>query len=182
MDLSTPELKVFKTVLNKPGIRIEEFMNKTKSSKPNAYHILRNLKSKNLVKPANKPVEYTIPKNEKAVQLSHLFKIYGPYRVEIALSKKNHPLLKEILHEGKTAEDLAGTTGLSKSQIYKIMSKFANMGLVQNFNNQFHISQDHPLYKCLLEYENPPRLNAELEKNGEILWQGDGEYLIQTDD
>ncbi|MBU0761661.1 MAG: hypothetical protein KKD39_01435 [Candidatus Altiarchaeota archaeon] len=182
MDFSTPELKAFKAVIKEPGMGIREFMNKTKFSKPNAYYVLRHLKSKRLMESAGKPAKYTIPENEKTVQLSHLFKLYGPYRIENALSKKNYPLLREILYEGKTAEELIKTTGVSRSQTYKIMSKFAIMGLVRNFNDQFYISTDHPLYKCLLEYENPKKLNAELEKDGAIIWQGDGEYLIQTDD
>ena len=182
MDLSTPELKAFKAIVREPGIGIKGFVDRTKFSKPNAYYVLRSLKSKKLIESEGKPARYSIPLAGNTSILSRLFKIYWPYPVEKVLSSRNYPLLKVILHEGKTADEVAEKTRISKPQVYKIMSKFSNMGLVRSFNDQFYISQNHPLYKCLLEYENSPKIYPDLEQNGVVLWQSNGEYLIQTND
>lgn len=182
MNLSKPQLKAFKAVLETPGIRLREFMNQTKLSKSRAYSILQQLEAKGLVSSDGKPAIYTLSKREETAHLSHMFRLYSPYPLETVLSEMHYALLKEILHENKTAEELMKAVGLSRSQTYKTLSRFAGMGLVRNSNDRFYISEDHPLYKCLLEYENQPKLNTEVEKNGAILWQGDGEYLVQVDD
>jgi hypothetical protein len=182
MELSTPELKVFKAIIREPGIGIKGLVDNAKFSKPNVYYVLRSLKSKRLIESDGKPARYSIHLGGNTAVLSRLFKLYWPYPVEKVLSSRNYPLLKSILHGGKTADEVAEKTRISKPQVYKIMSKFSNMGLVRSFNDQFYISSNHPLYKCLLEYGNSPNISPDLEQNGVVFWQSNGEYLVQTDD
>jgi len=181
MDLSKSELRAFNAILQNPGIGLEQFMSKTDLSKPRAYYILSELKSNRLIRSEGRPSRYSILENEKASQLSRLFKIYGSYPLDIVLSNKNYSVLKEILDEQKNSGQLMKATGLSRSQVYRILSRFAQMGLVKNFNEDYYVSEDHPLYKCLVEYGQPPEINHELEQNGVVLWQDGAEYLIQTD-
>ena len=182
MELSSPQLGAFRAVLNSPGTDLPGFMKKTGLSRPRAYAVLKNLGDKGLVKSAGKPSKYMPSGKGEAAWLTRSFRLYGQYPLEKVLSGKNLKVLGEMLNESKSAEELAKAARLSKPQTYKILSRFSRMGLVKNHMGRYYVPEDHPLYKCLKEYGKPPKTDAQLEKNAAIIWQRDGEYLIQADD
>jgi predicted transcriptional regulator len=182
MDLSSCELAAFRTFLDSPGIRHKEFMKKTGLSRPRAYSVIKQLKGAGLIVSDGRPAVYSLSGNEKTARLSRLFKLFGQYPVEKVLSRNNNKVLRAILGESKTAEELSKEAGLSRPQTYKILSQFARMGLVKNDRDRFFVAADHPLYKCLTDYGKPIPFNTELEKDAAIIWHGRGEYLIQPDD
>lgn len=182
MDLTRPEIGAYKALMQEPGMNIKDFMLRTKLSRPSAYSTLRTLESQHLVKAEGRPARYKPEKSSQSAQLSRLLRLYRPYPVATVLSRRYYSLFKQIMEDTKTVRELGETTGLSQSRLYGILTRFMYMGLIVKLRDGYKVATSHPLYKCLLEYEKTQNPNFELENEGAIIWQGDGEYLVQTDD
>jgi predicted transcriptional regulator len=182
MDLTRPDIVAYKALMQEPGMNITEFMSRTKLSRPRAYSTLRTLESQHLVKAEGRPSRYKPEENNQSAQLSRLLRLYRPYPVATVLSRRYYSLFKQIMEDTKTVRELGETTGLSQSRLYGILTRFMYMGLIVKLRDGYKVSSSHPLYKCLLEYEKTQAPNFELENGGAIIWQNNGEYLVQTDD
>ena len=182
MNLTRPEILAYKAIVQEPGIGIKDFTKKTGLSRKRAYSTLQTLERQHLVEIDGRPATYRPARNNLASHLSRLLRLYRIYHPENVLARNNYLLLKQILDEAKTVRELEKSTGLSQSRIYGIMTGFMQMGLITKLYFGYKVSIKHPLFKCLREYENIQIPNFELDDGGAIIWQNDGEYLIQTND
>jgi predicted transcriptional regulator len=182
MDLTRGDILAYKAIMQEPGMGVMAFMEKTRLSRSRAYSVLRNLEGKHLLESEGRPVTYKPAVSAQSAHLSRLLRLYRPYPVEKVISHGNRQLFKQIMDEPKSVRELNKSTGFSQSRLYGILNHFLHMGLIVKIREGYKVSRSHPLYKCLLEYEKSPKENPGLERNGAVFWQGDGEYLVRTDD